>query len=54
VANHELKLVQTRLPPKVHKKLVKAQEKSGVLSLAGYLRQVVVDHLENLEKKERN
>jgi hypothetical protein len=54
VANQNLKLVQTRLPPKVHKKLVKAQEQSGELSLAGYLRKIVVEHVDDLEEKARN
>ena len=51
---NQLKLVQTRIPDREFKKLVKYQEKSGELSLAGYLRKIIIAHNEAEAKKERN
>jgi hypothetical protein len=53
VAN-QLKLIQTRIPDKEYKKLVRAQKRAGELSLAGYLRKLVISHNEDQAKKERN
>jgi len=48
------KAVQTRLPEKLLKRLVKVQKKSGVLSLSEYLRIILTQHVESEEEKERN
>jgi len=44
--NAEPKLVQTRLPPPIYKRLLARMKKTGDVSVAAYIRRVLIQHVE--------